>query len=76
MQTQKITCLMTFDNRKVENKLFNIIIILISLMVCVIHLHKFGIEDRFDIDFLVLCTLLITMFLYNTIVLLDNFMLG
>lgn len=56
--------------------MFNIIIIVLSLIVSIVHLCKFGIEDRFDIDFLVLFILLITMFVYNTLIFLDNFMLG
>lgn len=47
--------------------MFNIILIILSLIICIIHLYKFGIEDRFDIDFLVLFTLLIALFLTNII---------
>ena len=47
--------------------IFSLIIIIITLIICVIHLFKFGIEDRYDIDFLLIFVLLICNFIYTLI---------
>lgn len=45
--------------------MFNIIISVLACIVCCIHVFKYGIEDRYDIDFLIILILLSIMFIYN-----------
>ena len=47
--------------------MFNLILIILSLIVCLIHLYKYGIEDRYDIDFLVIFVIILIMLIYNII---------
>ena len=46
----------------------NIVIIIFGLIICGIHIYKYGIEDVYDIDFLIISTLFIVMFFYNLFV--------
>lgn len=47
--------------------MFNLIITFVALIICIIHLLKFGIEDRYDIDFLLIFILLICSFIYTMV---------
>ncbi len=47
--------------------MFSIIFTLIALVVCVIHLFKYGIEDRYDIDFLIIFILQVLILIFNII---------
>ncbi len=45
--------------------MINIILIIFPLIMCILHLQKYGIEDKYDIDFLIVLIELIILLLYN-----------
>lgn len=51
--------------------MFNIVITILLMIVCCRHLYKFGVEDIFDIDFLIVFILVIALFVYNVLILFE-----
>ena len=45
--------------------MFNIIFTLFALGICAIHLFKYGIEDKYYMDFLILFIILIIQLIFN-----------
>ena len=47
--------------------MFNIIVVIFGLIICGIHIKKYGLEDKYDVDILIILVLLIVLFVYNVI---------
>ncbi len=45
--------------------MINIVLVLLPIIACIIHLRKYGIQDRFDIDFLIVFVELLSILVYN-----------